>query len=386
VPDKIAIILTGNRLALIFEVVIDAMRTLRLLNALLFVGGAVTSAHAEAICPPAELFTSVDMKLGDDGRIYVPVKVDQFHKWMMVDTGGFFSVVTTETADQLKLPTRHTRFEIIGVSGDSTSVAAHTSFSLGNLYANSVDFMVAPDAGGFADDVGEVAGILAPNLLHSYDVEIDFANMKFSLYSQDHCDGKAVPWPANTVSIIPVKLDTSNHITLPVTLDGRNLTAIFDTGAIHTVIDLDLAQSGFGLKPGDTNTPEMGRLLRSPETKTYFHRFQSLSMDGIVIANPTVRLIPDLMRNKMGEQNDSMKGGSRLPPPASAKAGFGDLILGMSVLRQWHMYIAYKEQAIYLSPSPVVISMEPIKVDDQPAAVQGQQRPMMHGAAGMQPH
>ncbi len=362
------------------------MRALKLLSVLLFAGCAGTTAHAEAICPPAAAISTVDMKLGDDGRIYVPVKINQIHKWMMVDTGGYFSVVTTETANQLKLPTRHTRFEIVGVSGDTTSVAANTSFGLGNLYSNSVDFMMAPDAGGFADDVGEVAGILAPNLLRSYDVEIDFANMKFSLYSQDHCDGKAVPWPANTVSILPMKLDSSNHITLPVNLDGRDLTAIFDTGAIHTVLDLDLAQSGYGLKPGDADTPEVGRLLRSPDTKTYFHRFSSLSMDGIVIANPTVRLIPDLMRNKMGEQNDSMKGGSRLPPPTAAKAGFGDLILGMSVLRQWHMYIAYKEQAIYLSPSPVVISMEPTKDDDQPAAVQGQQRPRVQGAAGKQPH
>ena len=362
------------------------MRALRLLSVLLSAGCAATSARAEAICPPAQLVTTVDLKLGDDGRIYVPVKVNQIHKWMMVDTGGFFSVVTTETANQLKLPVRHTRFEIIGVAGDTTNVAAHTSFALGDLYTNSVDFMVAPDAGGFADDVGEVAGILAPNLLHSYDVEINFADMKFSLYSQDHCDGKAVPWPANTVSIIPMKMDSSNHIELPVTLDGKDLTAIFDTGAIHTVLDLDLARSDFGLKPGDADTPEVGRLLRSPDTKTYFHRFQSLTMDGIVIANPTVRLIPDLMRNKMNEQNDSMKGGSRLPPPSSAKSGFGDLILGMSVLRQWHMYIAYKEQAIYLSPSPVLISMEPTKADDQPAAVQGQARPMVHGAAGKQPH
>ncbi len=362
------------------------MRALKLLSVLLFAGGGVASAHAEAICPPAQAITTVDMKLGDDGRIYVPVKINQIHKWMMVDTGGYFSVVTTEAANQLKLPTRHTRFEIIGVSGNTTYMAAHTSFGLGNLYTDSVDFMMQPDDGGLADDVGEVAGILAPNLLRSYDVEIDFANMKFSLYSQDHCDGKAVPWPANTVSIVPMKLDSSNHIVVPVNLDGKDLTAILDTGAIHTVLNLDLAQSDFGLKPGDANTPEFGRLLSSPDIKTYFHRFNALSMDGIVIANPTVRLIPDLMRNKMGEQNDSMKGGSRLPPPTAAKAGFGDLLLGMSVLRQWHLYIAYKEQAIYLSPSPVVISMEPTKDDDQPAAVQGQARPMTHGAAGKQPH
>jgi predicted aspartyl protease len=361
------------------------MRALKVLSVLLFVAGVAMSARADEICPPAQVFTTVDMQIGNDGRIYVPVKLNQIHKSMMVDTGGFFSVVTTEVSDQLKLPTRHTRFEIIGVAGDTTNIAAHTTFALGNLYANSVDFMVAPDAGGYADDILDVAGILAPNLLHSYDVEFDFANMKFSLLSQDHCDGKAVPWPANTVSAVPMKLDSSDHIQVPVKLDGQDLTAILDTGAIHTVLNLELAQSNFGLKLGDADTPEVGRLLRSPESKTYFHRFKSLSMEGVAIANPTVRLIPDLMRNKMMDQNDSLKGGSRLPA-VTAKPGFGDLILGMNVLQQWHIYIAYKEQMIYLAPSPVVISMEPTKTDDQPAAVQGQPRSMTHGAAGKQPH
>jgi predicted aspartyl protease len=361
------------------------MRPLRILSALLFGACAVTSAQADDICPPAEVFTTVDMQIGNDGRIYVPVKLNQIHKSMMIDTGGFFSVVTTEVSNELKLPTRHTRFEIIGVAGDTTNVAAHTTFALGNLYANSVDFMVSPDAGGYADDVPDVAGILAPNLLQKYDVEMDFAKMKLSLLSQDHCDGKAVPWPANTVSAVPMKLDSSNHIQIPVNLDGQDLTAMLDTGAIHTVLNLELAESKYGLKVGDADTPEVGRLLRSPESKTYFHRFKSLSMEGVAIDNPTVRLIPDLMRNKMMDQNDSLKGGSRLPV-VTAKPGFGDLILGMNVLRQWHIYIAYKEQMVYLAPSPVVISMEPTKTDDQPAAVQGQRRSMTQGAAGRQPH
>src|SRR6185437_8574537 len=234
------------------------MRPFRVLSILLLAASAATSVRADDLCPPAEIFTTVDMQIGDDGRIYVPVKLNQIHKSMMVDTGGFFSVVTTETSNELKLPTRHTRFEIIGVAGDTTNVAAHTTFALGNLYANSVDFMVAPDAGGYADDVPDVAGILAPNLLNRYDVEIDFAKMKLSLLSQDHCDGKAVPWPANTVSAVPMKLDSSNHIQIEVNLDGQDLTAMLDTGAIHTVLNLELAESKFGLKLGDADTPEVG--------------------------------------------------------------------------------------------------------------------------------
>jgi predicted aspartyl protease len=346
---------------------------------------AATSGRADDICPPAQVFTSVDMQVGGDGRIYVPVKINQIHKSMFVDTGGYFSVITQEAVNQLKLPTRHSRLDLIDVSGNATNLVAHSSFALGNLYADNVDFYVMPDAGGFADDIQDVAGVLAPNLLHSYDVDIDFAKMKFSLLSQDHCDGKAVPWPANTVSVVPMKLDSDNHIHIPVSLDGQELTASLDTGATYTVLNLELAQSKFGLTLGDADTPEFGRLLRSPDSKTYFHRFKTLTMDGIAIANPTVHLIPDLMRNRILDEHDSLKGGSRLPT-AAPKPGIGDLILGMNILRQWRIYIAYKEQAVYLAPSPVVISMEPTTTDDQPAAVQGQRRSMVRGAAGKEPH
>lgn len=364
------------------------MRILRILPIVLLAAGAATFARADEICPPSDVLASVDMKLGDDGRIYVPVKLNQVHKSMLLDTGGYFSVVSQEAVDQLKLPTRHVRFELIDVSGHTTNLVTHTTFGLGNLYADSVDFYVSPSGGGFADDIEDAAGILAPNLLRSYDVEIDFAKMQISLHSQDHCDGKAVSWPANTVSEVPMTLDSSSHIQIPVNLDGQDLTAIFDTGATYTVLNLALAQSNFGLKVGDADTPEFGRLLRSPESKTYFHRFKSLSMEGMEgtkIANPTVHLIPDLMRNRMMDQNDSLKGGSRLPA-VTAKPGFGDLIIGMNVIRQWHVYIAYREQKLYLAPSPVVISLTPVKTDDQPAAVQGQPTAMAHGAAGKQPH
>ena len=49
----------------------------------------------------------------------------------------------------------------------------------------------------------------------------------------------------STVSAVPMKLDASNHIQIPVKLDGQDLTAMLDTGAIHTVLNLELAQSNF---------------------------------------------------------------------------------------------------------------------------------------------
>jgi hypothetical protein len=244
--------------------------------------------------------------------------------------------------------------------------------------------MVIPDANGFATDVPDVAGLLAPNLLHDYDVDIDFSTMKLSLYSQNHCESEAVNWPGG-IAVLPMHLDSNDHIQIPVQLDGHNVSAILDTGATRSVLDVELAKSTFGLTPGDADTPEVGRLMRSPQSKTYSHRFKSLALGGIAIADPAVRLIPDLMRNRIKDPHANLEGGSRLTK-TTEKPGFGDMILGMNVIQEWHIYIAYKEQKLYLTRSPVVVSVESTNAIDQPAAIRGQATPDPPPATRLRPH
>lgn len=362
-----------------------AKRRFKFLNVLLFLAGAGSVTHADDACPPSAVLTSVDMRVAGDGRIYLPVKIGETSKSMLVDTGGVFSEVTQQLADELKLPTRRTRLVLVGVSGDTIDMATRAAFTLGNLHADATDFMIIPDAEGFADEVSDAAGILAPNLMTSYDVEIDFAAMKFSLHSQQHCDGKAVRWTPQTVTVVAIRLDPGGHIQLPVELDGQKLTATLDTGATSSVLNLELAKYSFGLTLGDADTPEFGRLLRSPSSKTYAHRFHSLALEGLVVANPTLHLIPDLVRNKMRNPGDSLKGGSRLPD-SNQTQGFGDLILGMNILRQWHIYIAYKEQKLYLAPAPIAVSLDSTRTVDQPAVSLPQPAAMPPKPAGLEPH
>jgi hypothetical protein len=93
----------------------------------------------------------------------------------------------------------------------------------------------------------------------------------------------------------------------------------------------------------------VGRIAGGSTANIYRRRFKKLELDGVVISDPLITLVP----NSMG------------PPPAPAAGSFfwetdelqglPDLILGMSVLSKLHVYIAYKERTLYLSagtPSP----------------------------------
>ncbi len=308
-------------------------------------------ARADTACPPLTLVTSVDMQIGDDGRVYVPAKISGTPKSMLVDTGGFFSEIAQSAVDELKLDTHHVGLQLIGVAGDTTNVVARAPFVIGNLHADNMDFMVMGTVHDFAEDVTDAAGILAPNLLSSYDVDLDFAGHKFNLLSQNHCVGKVVYWAADTVAVVPFAINTDGHIVVPVSVDGQTFSAMLDTGATNTVFNLEIAKSAFSLVPGNSDTPVRARLITSSgPTNTYTHRFGALSLEGIAVANPSVELMPDLMRNKRLDPKDSLEHGTRLPDPSRA-VGFGDIILGMDILRHLHLYIAYKEKKLYITPA-----------------------------------
>jgi len=309
------------------------------------------AARAETACPPLTLVTSVDMHIGDDGRIYVPTKIGGTPKSMLVDTGGFFSEMTQSTVDEMKLDTHHVGLQLIGVAGDTTNVVARAPFVIGNLRADNMDFMVMARGHEFAPDVTDAAGLLAPNLLSSYDVDFDFAGHKFNLLSQNHCAGKVVYWPADTVAVVPFAINSDGHIIVPVTVDGHTFSAMLDTGATNTVFNLEIAKSAFSLVPGNSDTPVRGRLVSSAgPTSTYTHRFGTLSLEGIAVANPSIELMPDLMRNRRMDPRDSLEGGTRLADPTRA-VGDGDMILGMDILHNLHVYIAYKEKKLYITPA-----------------------------------
>jgi predicted aspartyl protease len=117
-------------------------------------------------------------------------------------------------------------------------------------------------------------------------------------------------------------LDDTAHIDVTVLLDGKDLRATVDTGSTRSVMRLQAAQSIFGL---DEKSADMNAIEGS-KGQEYRHPFHSLTVGDIQVVNPDIVIMPD---RRMGR--------------ASSKP----LILGMGILRQLHIYLAYREQAIY---------------------------------------
>ncbi len=315
----------------------------------LLLGAAVsTPAVAEECNKPLSLVTSVDMAPAEGNReVLVPVTLAGKPKLLLVDTGGAMTEMSPEVADELALPRARAAFQLFDVSGRMSNQFVHAGMQLGNLKADDMVFMLAPSGQDFGDTM--VAGLLAPDILQHYDVDIDFGARKFNLLSQDHCDGKVIYWKADAVAVVPIKVMASGHILLPVLLDGKEVQAMLDTGAYNTTLSRPVAEEQFGLKMGAPDTPQTGTLTDRTAAATFHHVFPTLGLEGIAVSNVDVDILPDFIK-QVQRENAAPELGSHFAARGADETQQA-MLLGMNVLRHFHIYIAYKENRIYITPA-----------------------------------
>jgi hypothetical protein len=327
------------------------MQKIRICAAAMF--GALLASNGSASaeeCGPLKIVASVDLMMAaDDRAAFVPVTLEDKNRYMLLDTGGMMSFITPVAVAELGLESvKNPRLRFYDVKGnyvDHSSIVP--DFAIGDLKGHNVEFVVVP-ADMFADHK-EIAGILGPGILRFYDVALDFANRKLTLLSQDHCDGKVIYWKADAVVAIPMEVArASGHIVVPVFLDGHKLNAMIDTGATNSVLNLITAESDFGLSPkSGPGMAIVGALGDRGSSIIYRHTFKSLSFEGIAVANPVVDIIPDLEHGQIERPPPT---GTRINDPG-AEQGLPDMMIGMDILRHLHLYIAYKEQKLYITPA-----------------------------------
>lgn len=276
---------------------------------------------------PCRLLKSTSLELGTDraGGVYVPVTIGGRKLNLLVDTGGIYSMLTDQTVKSMGLRQQHMARVQLRMYGGALidSYVTADNLVLGQLTAPRWKFLVMPNGMPI-----EINGTLSPDILRNYDADFDFAASKLNLFSQDHCPGKVVYWTHGTVAQIPVDLDMWGHLKVPVELDGKKFEAAIDTGSDRSVMSLDTAEEKFGFNEGDAR---LKRAARDPDepAHVYTFPFRTLALEGVTVANPDVMLVPD---------RDSHIGSH----------GPG-LILGMGILRQLHLYIAYKESKLYVT-------------------------------------
>jgi hypothetical protein len=184
--------------------------------------------------------------------------------------------------------------------------------------------------------------VIGGDLLRNYDVDLDFGAGKMNLLSRDHCADKVVYWPSSTLAKLPMRVSDNNQIVFSMLLDGHEVSTVLDTGASQTALEYEAATEIFDLKadsPGVEAVPTGdGRVL-------HYKHFATLAADGLTIANPRIKLLPD----PAGRLPGVITRGRGKFIARMHRISQSDLRLGMSTLKQLHIYIDYRNQTLYMT-------------------------------------
>ena len=316
------------------------------------------TAQAQDKCAPPKNLGVLQMKRAQGGSDVIPVGLNGVEKLFLFDTGGSVTQIARGTAQELGLPLRQGNIHMYDLAGHvSRDQVRVDSFTFGSMPGRNAVLPVSPPA--------PFEGIFAPDLLLAYDVGVDFGADTLSFYSPDHCPGAVPEGQPAARAQAPITLQ-GTHIIVPVTLDGQALDAVIDTGAGGSDLRIDVAQRLFMLPLGDADTPENGILNGVAALKTYRHVFKSLTFGSVTITNPGLTLIPDMMGREAQSSADLNR-----PVRALAGAGAPKMIIGMDVLRRMHLYFAFKEKKLYITPAS---NLQPVVSTAPRPALSPQQR------------
>jgi predicted aspartyl protease len=303
--------------------------------------GLLTAQGAIAQQCQLKLIASFDMQGSPAESIVVPITMNGKQIPTLIDTGATAGLMEASAATALGLTIRPVRQTMMIYSAGGRRYdrfATVPELEIGPLRIRNTDFIVADNI--FHGDAGVTAS-LGQTALEPFDIEFDFAARKVRFFSQDHCEGKVVYWSGNFVSV-PFKLIGGDEIALQMTLDGRDIDAVLDTGASFTYINSRVASQVYGI---DETSPTIKRYETGNPAKpvVYGAPFESLSIGGINMPKPTILLIDDKVRQRARwDIPDKMQN-----QPGEFLPHFPHLLLGLDVLHHLRVYIAYREHKIY---------------------------------------
>ena len=178
----------------------------------------------------------------EGGRATTEVKINGADTRFQLDTGSFFNIMSNATASSLGLKLRAMpfNFRISGIGG--TAGAQYTrvkDFGILGTTLNNIDFLVGGSDAGY--------GLLGANLLDFADLEIDMAHGKLSLFKVDGCEKRGLAYWSNgrdffMADLKPADSSTDRRTFIEVTINGKKLRALLDSGAYATALTRHAAE------------------------------------------------------------------------------------------------------------------------------------------------
>jgi tetratricopeptide (TPR) repeat protein/predicted aspartyl protease len=289
--------------------------------------GAPSAAAAEKKCRIGKV---VDLPITMNSlRPTIGAKINDKDAKFVLDSGAFYSMISSATAAEYGLKTRPGPFglRVIGIGGTAdVQIATVKNFSFAGVTIKDVEFLVGGSEVGNGD-----AGLLGQNFLERFDVEYDLAKGMIRLFHTDDCQhARLAYWlaPDQAYSFMPIDhIDSLHPHTIGVAyVNDHKIRVEFDTGAYTSILSLKAAERA-GVKPDSPGVVASGytRGIGREMTKEYIAPFASFKMgDGEEIKNTRLRIAD------IGLDN-------------------ADMLVGADFFVSHRIFVANKEHGLFLS-------------------------------------
>jgi hypothetical protein len=310
------------------------MRTAHLLAALpltcLFAG----AAFGQACNKPLALRSEIQMESSNGGPSAIPVKINGTDQKLTLATAGTTTQLNETAVKAMKLETQRSDLMLPDFRGmpqhvDEVTIA---DFAMPGLHGTNLKWPVSPGGGrggrgGDSSDSGP-AGLFSLNYMMVYDIDADFGSDKLRIFNQDHCPGAVMYWKApGAVGVAPITID-NGHVTVPVTVNGKALTAVIDTAARDSRLYSAVADHVLGLDPTTTKKFDA-----------------AVAIGPLALNDVSINVVPDI---NAGE-GAGAQGVRARASAIQAELARPEVTLGMDVLRKLHLYMAFGEKKLYVT-------------------------------------
>ena len=273
---------------------------------------------------------SLDLVDSTDGYILAPLTISGTTRYFYLNLASPLSYVESRFADEMKLTRKGLGKVAQAVNADA--IVFLPSLQFGAATGTNVPVLVRTNASPYGDS--RAVGVLALDLLSSFDIELDLARSKLNLFSQEHCPGKVVYW-ANEFTTVPLSYRRNQDLHLEMSLDGQSVDVLLNPSTPRSQISMAIAYYRLGLGP---ESPGM-ELVSDSNSKVplYKYPFKTLSAGGVTIRNPSIYVF--------GNQHDVICDRKSFPIQCFGQG----LMLTKSELKQLHLYLALTEGVAYVT-------------------------------------
>lgn len=287
---------------------------------------AITAGPPEAIADDCKPRRQAELAVVFLGNLpTVNVTVNGAGATFLLDTGAERTIVVAAAAERLgvdahyEYPRRMRSLDGAVSSGD----ARLQNLGLGGMALS--DFRVLVGSVSLPGLSGKpLDGLLGADFFSSFEVDLDLAHARMTLYERLACAIAAPPW-SQSFTAIPVNRSLHDHLFFPVALDGHKFSAFIDTGAELSALDagaaLAVGVSGAAL---DHDPVATLRGAVSEVVKSRAHRFTRLDIGGETLRDRVIVV-------------------------TNLRLQDADLVLGIDFLRLRRVWLSYGSHKIFLA-------------------------------------